>query len=339
MLHAAGEMLLQNAPRPPSPGRGALDIPPATAVAGHWSNSLMILLLLIIAVAGCTQNPPDRTDDGRLPVFAGIQPTAYLVEQVGGARVAVDVLVRQGQDPHTFEPTPRQVSDLSGARLFFKIGLPFEDVLLAKMRDGAPRLKIVDVAADVPKRTMDAPCCDHDAGHNHDHAEHGGPPDPHVWLSPPLLKTQAKNVAAALVAADPDHAEEYRENLAALLERIEAVHRRIERKLAPYRGRSFIVFHPGFGYFADAYGLRELAIESGGRSPTPKQIHALIAMAQAEGANTLFVQPQFDPNSVKPIADAIGGTVASIDGLQFDVLSNYEEIAEKLEKSFIKEEN
>ena len=192
-------------------------------------------------------------------------------------------------------------------------------------------MKIIDVAAGVRKLAMDEGCCEHDhAGH----ADHGGAPDPHVWLSPPLLKTQAENIAAALIEADPANADEYRQNLAALLERIEAVHGRIERKLAPYRGRSFYVFHPGFGYFADAYGLHEVAIEAGGRSPAPKQLKSLIEKAQSERAKTIFVQPQFDPNSAKAIADAIGGEVVPIDGLKRDVLHNLEDIAAKIEKSF-----
>lgn len=285
----------------------------------------------VLLSIGCVRPAVDQTDDGRLPVFAGIPPTAYLAEQIGGPRVAVDILVQSGQDPHTFKPTPRQVAKLGRARLFFKIGMPFEDALLAKMRDGAPRMKIVDAASGVKKLNMDHGCCDH--GHE-GHAEHGGAPDPHVWLSPPLLKIQAENIAAALIEADPAHADEYRQNLAELLERIEAVNRRIERKLKPYQGRSFYVFHPGFGYFADAYGLHEVAIEAGGRSPAPKQLKSLIEKAKREDAKTIFVQPQFDPNSAKVIADAIGGEVIPIDGLKRDVLHNLEVIAAKMERSF-----
>jgi len=285
--------------------------------------------------AGCGQTSADRSDDGRLPVFAGIPPLAYLVEQIGGPHVAVEVLVQPGQDPHTFEPTPRQVSALSRARLFFQIGMPFENALLAKLRQNTPQMTVVDVAAGVEKRTMDEPCRRHAAGHDHNHPDQRGEPDPHVWLSPPLLKVQAENVAAALVRADPAHADDYERNLAALLGRIDAVHRRIERMLAPYRGRSFYVFHPGFGYFADAYGLEEKAIEAGGRSPAPKQLRALIERAWSEGVKTVFVQPQFDPHGARAIAEAIGGKVVPIDGLAKNVLYNLENIAAKIERSFI----
>jgi len=314
--------------------------PPATAVAGRLGdigflqvNKRSVLRSMfrpycaatLLLLAGCGRSPAERPGDGRLAVFAGIPPVAYLAEQIGGAHLSVEVLVQPGQDPHTFEPTPRQVLALSRAKVFFEIGLPFENVVLAKVREGNPQLTVVDVAKGVAKRMID--------GHAHDQHAEGGEPDPHVWLSPPLLKTQAENVAAGLSAADPAHAEEYRRNLTALLARIDAAHQRIGRMLAPYRGRSFLVFHPGFGYFADAYGLKEEAVEAGGRPPAPKQLRALIEKAKAEGIKTVFVQPQFDPHSVRVVAEAIGGEVVPMDGLAKDVLANLEDIGGKIEKA------
>ncbi|MBN1395808.1 MAG: zinc ABC transporter substrate-binding protein [Pirellulales bacterium] len=278
--------------------------------------------------AGCGTAVPERPTDGRLPVFAGIPPMAYLVELIGGPHVAVATLVEAGQDPHTFAPTPRQVVALGRARLFFQIGMPFENALLEKLKRSAPQMEIIDAAAGIKRRMMDHDCVEHD------HADHRGTPDPHVWLSPPLLKIEAGNVAVALERADPAHAEDFRRNLDELLARIDAVHGRIEKLLAPHRGRSFYVFHPGFGYFADVYGLNEEAIESGGRPPSPKRLRALVEKARSEGAKTVFIQPQFDPRSASKIADAVGGSVVLIDGLEKDVLKNLEGIAGKIANSF-----
>jgi zinc transport system substrate-binding protein len=299
------------------------------------SNMLVGLLLIV----GCTPSTDDRPADGRLPVFAGIPPLAYLVEQIGGEHVQVDLLVQPGQDPHTFEPTPRQVLALGHAKTFFKIDMPFENVLLEKVRENNRRLEIVDATAGVKKRWMDVACCEETAGHNHEHespARQGGPtgePDPHVWLSPRLLKTLARNVAAALCRTDPPHKADYERNLAALLGRLDALDQRIGHRLAPYRGRSFYVFHPGFGYFADAYGLHEEAIEAGGRTPKPKQLRALIERAKAEGVTTVFVQPQHAPESAQAVADALGGRVVTIDGLGQDVIADIEDIAAKVESA------
>ncbi len=283
---------------------------------------------IVLFFAGCEATPVDSSPQNTVPVFAGIPPLAYLVEQIGGEHVKVDALVRPGQDPHTFEPTPRQIIALGRAAIFFKIDMPFERVLLEKVREGNRRLRVVDVTQGIQKRMMDASCC---PGHDHDHEASGGEPDPHVWLSPSLLAIQAENIAEALCQADPVHRPDYQRNLAALLGRIDAVDRRIRRMLAPYRGRSFYVFHPGFGYFADAYGLKQEAVEAGGRSPAPKQLRALIEKARTDGAKVIFVQPQFAPQSAEAVAKALGGKVVPIDGLAKNVLADIEDIAMKIE--------
>jgi len=301
-----------------------------------------------------------------LSVFAGVPPLAFLVEQIGRERVTVGVLVQSNQDPHTFDPTPQQIVALSRAKVFFQVGMPFENILLDKIKKTHARLVIVDVTDGIPKRHMDATCA-HDpsglgasanlhategafptqtlhadsggeAGHgDHDHAEgHAdaacvGNPDPHVWLSPLLLSRMARNIDAALARVDAASAAFYAENLNALLDRIDRVHQQITRQLEPYRGRAFYVFHPGFGYFADAYGLKQIAVEAGGRSPSPKQMQALIRQAREERVRVIFVQPQSPQQSARVIADAVGAKVVTINGLAKDVLADTEDIAAKIE--------
>jgi zinc transport system substrate-binding protein len=296
--------------------------------AGCRSATLLALAFSVL-LAGCGGGATEHRQNGRLPVVAGVPPLAYLVAQIGAEHVTVDVLVQPGQDPHTFEPTPQQIVALGRAVVFFKIDMPFETVLLEKVREGNPRLEIVDATRGVTKHAMDAPCCVEAAGRHERETEHGEP-DPHVWLSPPLLKIQAENIAAALGQADPPHRGDYQRNLTALLERIDTVHRRLQRMLAPYRGRSFYVFHPGFGYFADAYGLKQQAVEAGGHSPTPPELRSLIERARADGAKTIFVQPQYAPQSAQVVADAIDGRVVVINGLAKDVLADIEDIATKV---------
>ncbi len=288
---------------------------------------------VVLFLAGCGESTTDRPEDKRLPVVVDVPPLAYLVQQIGGEHVKVDVLVRAGQDPHTFEPDPQQVLALGKAAVFFTIDMPFETILLQKVQEARKRLTVVDTTHGIQKRMVDTPCSDHAGDHaeDHDHGAEAGVPDPHVWLSPPLLKIQAENIAASLSQADPEHRADYQRNLTKLLARLDALHQRIQRMLEPFRGRAFYVFHPGFGYFADAYGLKEEAIERGGREPTPKQLRDLVRSAKADGVTTVFVQPQSPVQGAKVIADAIGGRVVTINGLDEDVVGNLEDIAAKIE--------
>ncbi len=300
----------------------------------HWGLSLAALLLS--AGIGCPRDAPQQSGPQPLQVFAGIAPLAYLVERVGGEHVAVGVLMPAGRDPHTFETTPRQMQALAKARLLFKAGMPFEDQLVKKVRGLHRRLTVVDTARGIRKRTMEAAFA-HAGHHDHDHGHHAGEPDPHVWLAPRLVKTQATNVAWALVDADPAHADDYARNLAALLADLDATDARIRRALRPHRGRSFYVFHPAFGYFGDSYGLKQVAVQTEGKPPTPRQLRALVKRAKADGVRIIFAQPQFDRRTAQVVASAIGGTVVPINPLEKNVLKNLDEMAAKIEMALQKQ--
>jgi zinc transport system substrate-binding protein len=288
-------------------------------------------VLLAAMAAVCAAQGTRESAAAPLPVFVGIPPLAYLVERVGDGHVAVQVLVPPGRDPHTFQLTPRQMSSLSAAKLFFTVGMPLEKQLAERIASGPHGPAVVDASKGIKKRPMEADGDETDSAARRGAGDGG---DPHVWLSPALLKTMAENVAAALEQVDPAHAADYRHNLERLRKDIAATDAAIAATLKPYRGRTFYVFHPAFGYFADAYGLRQVAIEAGGKAPTPKQLRELTGKARAEHAKIIFVQPQFDPRSAQAVAEAIGGTVVPIDDLATDVLENMQQIAAKIKRGF-----
>lgn len=274
-----------------------------------------------------------------LPTAVTIPPQAELVKRIGGDRVSVEVVVPPGQDPHTFTPTPRRVMSLARAGVYFGVGVPLEGQVLGKLRGASRGLLVVDTTEGIELRKMEGHgACQHSHhhhhhGHEHQHCDHAGARDPHVWLAPKLLVVQAQNICRALCKADPAGAATYRANLEKLTHELEEVDAEIAAALKPYRGQSFFVFHPALGYFADAYGLRQVAVEIEGKSPTPRQLRDLIGRARAQGVKILFVQPQFDQRSAKAIASAIGGAVVPIDPLRRDVLANLREIGTQMQQA------
>ena len=103
-------------------------------------------------------------------------------------------------------------------------------------------------------------------------------------------------------------------------------------KSAPYRGRSFYVFHPAFGYFADAYHLRQESVEIEGKSPTPRQLVRLLQQARADGVKIIFLQPQFNQQMAASIAQSLGGAVMPMDDMAYDVETNLDDVATKIRR-------
>ncbi|MEF3169533.1 MAG: zinc ABC transporter substrate-binding protein [Deltaproteobacteria bacterium] len=86
----------------------------------------------------------------RMKVFVSIPPQAYFVNRIGGERVNVTVLLAPGENPSTFSPSPQEMAELARADLFFRTGVPFENVLMPKIASAMPGLKVVDTRQGEP---------------------------------------------------------------------------------------------------------------------------------------------------------------------------------------------
>ena len=298
-----------------------------------------IAILLVFAsywtgVAANAQNKPA----GKVKAFVSILPVAYFVERVGGPNVEVSVLVGPGQDPHTFEPTPKLMTKLANARVLFKMGFPFEETLIKKVGSSFKNVEVVDLQQGIKLRAMteeetEAEEAEHGHGKAEEHGHEAGDMDQHTWLDPQLAKIQAKTIADTLIRIDPNHKDQYEKNLKDFQADLDAIHEQLKKALAPVKGKSFFVFHPAYGYFGDAYGLKQIAVQLGGKEPTARQLARLIELAKEDGVRVIFVQPQFSKKSAEALAKSIDGAVVPLDDLAPDYLKNLQEMAAKLDSA------
>lgn len=276
---------------------------------------LMLLLYALAVVAAGSLSacaPHVAEDDGRLQVVVSIVPQRYFVERIGGEFVRVNVMVGPGDEPHTYEPKPDQMRALSNADVYFSTGVDFENSWLDKIAATNPDMLMVDTVAGIERMPMAV----------QDDHEEAGAPDPHVWLSPELVKVQSQVIYEALVQLDPAHADAYTANLAAFVADIDALETEIRDALAGVTNRKFMVFHPSWGYFARDFGLEQIPVEVGGQEPSAQELAALIARAKDEGIHVVFAQPEFSTQDAETIAEAIDGEVLLVSPLARDWLEN-----------------
>lgn len=299
-----------------------------------------VIFPALLASCGASGKGGDRSDGPF--VFVSIPPQAYFVERIGGPHVAVEVMLESGGSPHGFEPAPRQLARLARADLYFSTGVGFERQLLARLASGFKNLTVVDTCARISLRTIEehsqhsaaaSGSIDRRGGERHVRVDGREGRDPHVWLDPRLVKLQCRAICDALKRADPPRAERYERNFDAFSADLDRLHAEIGTKLAPFRGREFFVFHPAYGYFAEAYGLRQVAIEAGGSGPGSRRLTELIDRMRANGARAIFVQPQASAKQAELIAREIGGAVRPLDPLARDYLANLERMANAIAAS------
>jgi zinc transport system substrate-binding protein len=292
---------------------------------------LATLLLSVALLVGCgpsatpelTRGEPSRIASP-LNVTVSILPQKYFVERIGGEHVVVNVMVEPGASPATYEPKPEQLTALSEAAVYFSIGVPFEKAWLDKITSANEEMLMVDTAAGIERVPIDA----------HYKAGLGGRPeseaegrDPHIWLSPELVKIQAQDVYDGLVELDPANEAEYKANLESFLADIDELIADIEKTLEGIKSRKFMVFHPAWGYFGDDFELEMIPIEVGGQEPSAAELAGLITTAKEEGIRVVFAQPEFSTRDAETIAKEIGGEVLLISPLAPDWLDNLRRVA------------
>lgn len=257
---------------------------------------------------------------GRLNIFVSILPQAFFVERIGGDQVVVQVLVGPGESPAAFDLTPRTLVLLARAQVYFTIGVPMETILRSQISASFPGLEVIDMAAGLTRSPASSGAAHTEAGHFHED-------DPHVWLSPRLARTLARNVGVALSRLDPDHADLYEQNLSALLADLEKLDTDLSEILAPVAGAELLVFHPAYGYLAADHDLRQVAVETGGLAPTPRHLVSVLNLARKSGVRAIFVQPQVSTATAARLAAEAGLQLVELDPLARDYLANLRRLA------------
>ncbi|MEM8718671.1 MAG: zinc ABC transporter substrate-binding protein [Cyanobacteria bacterium P01_G01_bin.39] len=316
----------------------------------HLQSKWLTLLVSLGILTGCSSSPTDSNPETQvsasetitepLYITVSILPQEYFVEKIGGDRVEVNVMVEPGASPATYEPKPQQMKALSEAEAYVNIGVPFEKAWMEKIKGANPQMLVIDSAQGIEQIEMVA--------HHHHGEEHGGEAehahdhgaenlDPHVWLSPQLVKVQAENIYQGLVEIDPENEAEYQANLAQFLTEIDQLDQQIQQNLAGIENRQFIVFHPAWGYFARSYDLEQISIEVGGQEPSAAELGEIVKEAQEENIKVIFAQPEFSTKSAETIAQEIGGKVSLITPLAPDWSNNLLQVSQTFAEVLQKE--
>lgn len=289
-------------------------------------------------------------------IFVSILPQKYFVQQISMDHVNIEVMVHPGASPATYEPKASQMKQLASTGVYFAIGAPFEHAWLEKIAGVNPEMEVVHTDDGISKLAMtnhqhnqehheDA---HHDAKqhkekvkgyeehaavhHEEEHNDHAGL-DPHIWLSPSLVKKQAAIITDALAKILPEKKELFQQNFDVFARQIDVLNEDLRTTFKGKKGMKFMVFHPTWGYFAHDYGLEQIAIEIEGKGPKPAQLRHLIELAREHDIHVVFVQPQFSTKSAAVVAREIKGEVIPVNPLAENWLSNMRVVADKLKNA------
>ena len=279
---------------------------------------LIPIISLLLVACGQSSKPKDEA------IFVSIAPLRYVVAQIAGPDTRIEVLVPETTSPESYEPTVQQIKALADAPLYISTGLiDFEQALSAKISDIAPNTIMLDLSEDV--ETVASHC-----SHGHDDHHHGV--DPHIWLSPRIVKQMSNRISTQLQHLHPDSAQVYRQRAEQFAAQIDSLDDHIRQTLDGAQRNSFAIGHTSLTYFANDYGLRQIAIENEGKEPSVKTMKQLVDSLQRLGVKGVLYQRQTSDAAAQTIARELpGGHAVEFDPLAPDWLANMYRLTDSLQ--------
>lgn len=273
---------------------------------------LILTSILALAMLSCNREKTGSADSDT--IYVTITPLRSIVEEITCGDFSVEVLVPKGASPETFEPTPRHLTLLNNAQLLFKVGLiDFEHSLTQNIGNST---EVVDLSQGITP--MEGSC-------SHHHCQHHHGIDPHIWTAPRSLRTMAQNIRNAVMEIYPDSTK-YDRAAEQLIERIEMLDAHCAERIAAAEVKAMMIYHPAYTYYAQDYGIEQIAIEQDGKEPTPKQLITLLEDIKSKNISTIFYQPQYSEDKLRSIADQANVDIVVSDPLSEDIMAEIERI-------------
>ncbi len=280
-----------------------------------WIIAGIVAVVLIVVMFAAPGAPFLADVQSKPTVVVTVAPQAAFVREVAGDRVNVVTVLPPGANHETYTPPPQDMEKISSAGLYLSLGLPPEKAhILPKAADMNRNLKIIDVQNEVARSYAPRYFAPDD-------------PDPHIWLSPKRAVVMVRMTARELGSLDPGNSKTYEANAQIFIDRIEAADRELKESLKTMAGRTFVVYHPAFGYFADDFNISMVALEEEGKEANPRRMREIIDMAREKGIKVIFYQEDIDGRQSRTFAEELGGRAEKISPMATDYVDNLKRMA------------
>jgi zinc transport system substrate-binding protein len=265
----------------------------------------LILLLIVATIFSSCNSKKSKNEEPGKYITVSILPQKTFVEKIAGDDFVVNVLIPPGTSPAAYTLLPSQMEEISKSAIWFRIGyIGFEHSWKDKIEQANAKMKVIDLSEGLDLIAQ--------VKEQHGDHFHLSGVDPHIWLSPILVKQMAKRILDELSALNLGQSAKYKTNYLEFVKEIDQLNIEISNKLKPFEGRKIIVFHPSLSYFVRDFGLLQYSLESGGKEPTPQRMTELIDLAKNENIKVMYIQGELDRDHARVFAEEVNGEVIQV---------------------------
>ncbi|MQR96883.1 metal ABC transporter solute-binding protein, Zn/Mn family [Fictibacillus phosphorivorans] len=286
--------------------------------------SLLSITFMLILTAACGNNSTTDKKEGTLKIYTTMYPLQYFTERIGGKHVDVSSIIPPGADAHTYEPSTKKMVEMTEGDAFVYNKLE-SDEFSSSVADTLKEedMPIIDGAKGISyHESKEHEGEDHAAEEEHAHEEEEhhdhGSLDPHIWLDPVLAQEIADNIYNGLVKLNPDAKDDFKKNHEALIADLKELDSSFKTKVENAPKNSFIVSHAAYGYWAERYGLEQIAISglSPSHEPSQHQIEKIIENAKKEKTNYILFEENVNNKVAAMIKKEVGAETLTLHNLE-----------------------
>lgn len=295
--------------------------------------NILIMLAFVLFLVGCGQKTNEEvleketekvetsensSSKSEILVYTSNYSLYDFTKNILGEKGQV-INITENSGFHGWEPTAKDIADLSKSDLFIYYGEDTEGWVTSLLSDNTLGNNLFS-----PTKGVEFLSASYDHDHeeemvevlDHDH-DHGGI-DPHIWLSIDNAKIISENITNELSRLFPKHSDYFQENFSTYKGKLEKLDQKYTEKLANKKRDTIIVSHEAYGNLAKDYGFKQLGIEgiNAQGEPSLKQINEIITKAKDLDARVIFYEDSISPKISEMISQEIGGELLRLNPLE-----------------------
>jgi len=273
---------------------------------------LLLAILLPLTFIGCSS----ESSVDKPIIITSIVPMQSFIEKIVGDTYDVVAIVPPGASPSNYQPTPQEMTKISEAEYYFTIEVPTEaSNILEKISDFNPDIKLFKINEIIKETYPELYFDDNKTMRDH-----------HIWLSPKRVILMVEEITAILSNEHPELANIFKINSIEYIQLLNELDEYITNISSSLSNKSFIIYHPSYGYFANDYGFEMVAIEEEGKEETAKGIEEIVDFAKENNIKIIFHQAEIDSEQAQTIAKEIGGKTTMLTPLSSDYIKSMKEV-------------
>lgn len=257
---------------------------------------LLFVAVLTLSLVACGKDDSEKSSNhkGKLEVKTTVYPLKSFAQQIGGKYVDVESVYPNGVDPHTYDPSQKQMVDIGKSDLFVYTGDNLDPIAKKIAKAINDKDKTLSLEASLDKNNDLLKGEEHE--HEHDHGEehehhHHGKYDPHIWLDPVISQKFAKEIKDELVEKDSEHKGYYEDNYKKLVKDLKGIDKDMKQAVKGNEGKTVYISHDSIGYLADRYNFEQEGVQNmNAEEPSQKDLTNIVKQIKKDNVKHILVE-------------------------------------------------